>query len=40
MTLFTTMSALKYRLIYENSVELASPTACVAISVSIEIKLH
>jgi hypothetical protein len=34
------MSALKKRFINEKSVELAKPTACVAISVSIEIKLH
>ena len=40
ITLFTTMSALKKRFINEKSVELVSPTACVAISASIEMNLH
>jgi len=34
------MSALKKRFINEKSVELASQTACVAISASIEMNLH
>ena len=40
ITDFTTMSALKNRLIIEKSVLLARPTACVDISASIKDSSH